>query len=174
MTVISSFSGDSGGDRHKPLARTLLLLLGMGLAACTGSPATLAMQPDFDVATPAGTASVSIRQAPLGMPDRQFARLVETGMEQTAPGSVIPGPVNPPFPAHRIVWHVTLAPTRGMSRIVVNVFDRSVPYAYEQDVIDNDAPEPILTSTIRSLSRRLLADIAARPRAEHAYQSGRV
>jgi hypothetical protein len=138
----------------------------MSVAACTGSPATLALQPDFDVATPAGTASVSIRQAPLGIPDRQFLRLVEAGMEQTAPGSVIPGPVNPPFPACRIVWHVTLTPTRGVSRVAVNVFDGNVPYAYEQAVIENDAPEPMLTYTIRSLSSRLLADMAARSRAD--------
>jgi hypothetical protein len=146
----------------------------MGLAACTGSPATLALQPDFDMATPAGTASVSIRQAPLGMPDRQFLRLVEAGMEHAAPGSVNPGPVNPPFPVRRIVWHVTFNPRGGTSRVVVNVFNGSVPYAYEQDVIENDAPKRVLTYTIRSLSSRLLADMAARSLADRRLSFGGV
>ena len=113
------------------------------------------------MATPAGIASVSVRQAPPGMTDAQFLRLVEAGMEQAAPGSVSPGPVNPPFPGRRIVWHVDLTSSPGISRVVVNVFNGSVPYAYEQDVIANDTPTRVLTYAIRSLSSRLLADIAA-------------
>lgn len=155
-------------------ALALSLLLAMGLGACTGSRATLALQPDFNVATPAGIASVSIRQAPPGMPDAQFLRLVEAGMEQAAPGSVYPGPVNPPFPTFRIVWHVTVTPPNGMSRVAVNVFNGSVPYAYEQDVIENDAPEGVLTYTIRSLSSRLFADIAAHSNADAHLSFGGV
>jgi hypothetical protein len=47
------------------LGRTCALLL-CGLASCTGSPATLALQPAFEIMTPAGTTSVSIREAPAG------------------------------------------------------------------------------------------------------------
>jgi hypothetical protein len=66
----------------------------------------------------------------------------------------------------RIVWHVNLMPQRGASRLVVNVFNARVPYASEQDVIANGAAEGALTDVIGSLSRRLLADIAAHPDAD--------
>src|SRR5437870_1462977 len=62
--------------------RSLLLLL--GLAACTGSPASVASRPDFEVMTPAGLANVSIRQSPPGMTDAEFARFVLAGMERAA------------------------------------------------------------------------------------------
>ena len=66
-------------------ARTLALVLLSGLAACTGSPATLAMRPDFEMMTPAGLASVSIRQSPPDMTDAEFTRLVIAGMTRAAP-----------------------------------------------------------------------------------------
>src|SRR5437868_4782950 len=114
------------------LARTRALVLLSGLAACTGSPATLALQPDFEVMTPAGIASVSIRESPPGMTDAQFTQLLKAGMERAAPDSVIAGRVEPPFPSQRIVWHVNPSPPRGIARLVVNVFDGANPYAYEQ------------------------------------------
>lgn len=43
------------------LARTCGLLLLFSLTACTGSPAATALQPDFELPTPAGVASVSVQ-----------------------------------------------------------------------------------------------------------------
>src|SRR5437868_2747854 len=54
------------------LAHMRALLLLAGLASCTGSPAALALQPDFEVMTPPGVASVSIRQSPPGMTQAEF------------------------------------------------------------------------------------------------------
>jgi len=157
------------GDRSKlrrvtpgALAHTCALLLLCGLASCTGSPATLALQPAFDVMTPAGIASVSIRESPAGMSDAEFTRLVMAGMERAAPASVIAGRVEPPFPSRRIVWHVNLSAQRGISRLVVNVFDGANPYAYEQDTVTDDAPATEVTSAVELMSERLLADVAAR------------
>lgn len=136
------------------LARTLLPML--GLVACTGSPGTLAMQPDFDVMTPAGIASVSIRQSPPGMPEAEFTQQVKLAMERAGSGI----PVEQPLPAQRIVWHVMSA-SRGNSRLVVNVFNGAHPFAYEQESITDSAPTAVMTSAIESMSERLLADIAA-------------
>lgn len=143
------------------LARTRALLLLSGLAACTGSPATLALQPDFEVMTPAGIASVSIRQSPPGMTDAEFTQLVRVGMERAARGSAIAGRVEPPFPSQRIVWHVDPSPPMGSSRLVVNVFDGANPYAYEQETVTNGPPTAVITSAVESMSERLLADVAA-------------
>jgi hypothetical protein len=142
------------------LAHTRALLLLCGLASCAGSPRTLALQPDFEVKTPAGVASVSIRESPVGMTDEEFAQLVMAGMERAARGSVIAGRVGPPFPFQRIVWHVNLSAQRGVSRLVVNVFDGASPYAYEQDTISNGSPAAVITSVVESMSKRLLADVA--------------
>src|SRR5277367_190224 len=79
-------------------ACTRALLLVSGLAACTGSPATLALQPDFEVMTPAGIASVSVRQPLPGMTDAQFTQLVTTGMHRVARDNVTPGGVGSPTP----------------------------------------------------------------------------
>jgi hypothetical protein len=143
------------------LARTRALLLLSGLAACTGSPATLALQPDFEVMTPAGIASVSIRQSPPGMTDAEFTQLVKASMEGAARGGLIAARVEPPFPSRRIVWHVNLSPSRGISQVVVNVFDGANPYAYEQETVTNSAPTAVITSAVESMSERLLADVAA-------------
>jgi hypothetical protein len=149
------------------LARTrALLLLLSGLAACTGSPATLALRPDFEVMTPAGVASVSIRESPPGMPEARFTQLVKAGMERASPGSVIAGPVEQPFPSRRIVWHVnTAAPPRGISRLVVNVFDGANPYAHEQEVMADSEPKAAISSAVASMSERLLADVTAQANA---------
>jgi len=143
------------------LAHTGALLLLCGLASCTGSPATLALRPDFEVMTPAGIASVSIRESPLGMTDAEFTQSVRAGMERATDDSVITAPAESPFPSQRIVWHANIAPQRGVSRLMVNVFDGANPYAYEQDTIANDAPTAEVTSAVASMSERLLKDVAA-------------
>lgn len=142
-------------------ATVLTLVLLLGPAACAVSPATLASQPDFVLVTPAGVAGVSVREALPGSTDAQSAELVRMGMEQAAPGSVIVGPVDPPFPSRRIVWHVNQIPPRGASRLVANVFNGTTPYAYEEEVIDDSAPTAATVCEVASISKRLLADIAA-------------
>ena len=52
------------GWRASLVALALVSLFGH--AACTGSPATLALRPDFEVKTSVGIASVSIREHCLG------------------------------------------------------------------------------------------------------------
>jgi hypothetical protein len=135
--------------------------MALGLAACTGSPAILASQPDFEVLTGAGLASVSIRQSPPGITDTEYAEWVKAAMERAAPGSVVTGPAEQPFPSRRIVWHADPTASRGMSRLVVNVFNGSVPYAYVQQVVANSAPRAVTSSAIESMSKQLLAAIAA-------------
>jgi hypothetical protein len=148
--------------RPSPPALMLSLLVAISLAACTGSPDTLALQPSFEVATPAGLASVSIRETPSSMTDREFLRLIEAGMEQAAPGCVSTQLVNPPYPRLRIVWHVEPEQPGATEEIAVNVFNGSVPFAIEQETLTHNASAPMLTDTIRSMSGRLLADIATR------------
>ena len=137
-----------------------LLLLG-GLASCTGSPATFALRPDFEVMTPAGIASVSIRQSPPGMTDAEFTQLVRVAMERAARGSVTAGRAEPPFPSQRIVWHAEQSASSGISRMVVNVFDGANPYAYQQETVTNGTPPAVIASAVESMSERLLADVAA-------------
>jgi hypothetical protein len=138
------------------------LLLLFGLAACTGAPATLESRPDFEVMTPAGIASVSIRQSPPGMTQAEFTRLVRAGMKR---GARAAGRIEPPFPPQRVVWHVDPSASRGMSRLVVNVFNGASPYAYEQDTVSNSAPAAEVRSAVESMSCRLMADMAARSEA---------
>lgn len=143
--------------------RYLLLLL--CLASCTGSPATLALRPDFEVMTPAGIASVSIRQSPLGMTDAEFTQLVRTGMERAAYRSVSTGRVEPPYPSQRIVWHVNSSIPSPTSRLVVNVFDEAYPYTYEEGTVSDEASPAMVTSVVQSMSKRLLGDITAQTNA---------
>jgi hypothetical protein len=142
------------------VARTLALVLLSALAACTGSPATLAMQPDFEMMTPARLASVSIRQSPPEMTDAEFTRLVSASMARAAPDSVIACCAQRVFPAQRIVWHVDPAAARGVSRLVVNVFDGADPYAYEQEAVSNVTSSAAIASVVQSMSERLLAAVA--------------
>jgi hypothetical protein len=86
---------------------------------------------------------------------------IAAALERATPGDLLEKPVDPPFPWRRIVWHVKLG-LRGVSRLSVNVFDGSAPYAYEQEVLENGAPPGAITSAVRSMSKRLLADIAAK------------
>jgi hypothetical protein len=95
------------------------------------------------------------------MTDLEFTHLVSAGMERGMPGAVIAGQVEQPFPSRRIVWHATPTASRGTSRLVVNVFNGPNPYAYEQETVANSAPTVVITSAIVSMSKRLLADIAA-------------
>jgi hypothetical protein len=151
-----------GPGRPRTSAFGLALALLLGPAACTGAPATVALQPDFEMMTGAGVASVSIRQP---LPGTTFARsteLIRTGMARAAPGSVLPGPIDPPFPSRRIVWHVDQIVPMGASRLIVNVFDGATPYAYEQEVVGNSASPAMVTSAIESMSKRLVVAIAAR------------
>jgi hypothetical protein len=147
----------------RSIASAVGLALGLlfGPSACTGSPSTLALQPDFEVRTAAGVASVSIRQSFPGTTDAEFTQLVKTGMEGARPEDVLGEPVDPPFPSRRIVWHVNPSSSRSASLLTVNVFDGSVPYAYEQEVLENGAPPIAIKAAVRSMSERLSADIAA-------------
>jgi len=142
------------------IARAVAPLLLIAGTSCTGSPRTLASQPEFEVRTSAGVASVSIRQSPPGMTDEEFTHLVREAMERAAPGSVLAGPVVAPYPLRRIVWHVDPTPSRGASRVVVNVFDGAEPYAYEQDTVADSEPTDAIEFTLTSMSERLSADIA--------------
>jgi hypothetical protein len=139
-----------------------LMLLLLFQTGCTGSPATLRQPPDFEVATRAGIASVSIRQSLPGMTHAESAHLIRTAMESAAPGSVLSAPVKPPFPVLRIVWHVQRMPPRGGSRVVVNVFAGSIPFAYDLETVDDSAPTANTEWAVRSLSEQLLTTIGLR------------
>jgi hypothetical protein len=138
----------------------LALVVLFCLAGCTGSPSTLALQPDFAMTTPIGIASVSMRDSLPGVTDHEFSQMIRAGMERAAPGDVFPGPVQRPFPEYRIVWHVFPYGNHGTSRLAVNIFKVSVPFAYEQAVIGNGAPTTSIVGTIESMSRWLIADVA--------------
>jgi hypothetical protein len=144
------------------LACKRYLLLLSCLASCTGSPATLAMRPDFEVMTPAGVASVSIREAPLGMTDGEFTQLVRAGMKRAAYRSITTGWVGPPYPSQRIVWHVNLSVPHSVSQLVVNVFDEAYPYALEEGRISTDASPAMIASVVESMSDRLFGDMVTK------------
>jgi hypothetical protein len=94
------------------------------------------------------------------MTDAEFTRVVVLGMDQAADESVFAGPVAPPFPERRVVWHVTPGPARGTSRLVVNVFNGAHPFVYEQETVANGAPAATIRSAVGSMSERLMADVA--------------
>jgi hypothetical protein len=147
--------GRLGGWRASVGALALVSVLSS--AACTGSPPTLAQPPDFEVKTSGGIAGVGIRGSLPGVTDSEFVQLVRTGMGRAAPGSVLPGPVELPFPECRIVWHVNPSAEPGVSTLVANIFDRSVPVAYEQETVTNNAPTSTVTYAIESVTDRLMA-----------------
>jgi hypothetical protein len=144
------------------LFRTLSMSASILASACTGSQATLALQPDFDLTTSAGPASVSIRETPPEMTFAEFERAVSAGMQSAMPNCGQTAPVAAPFPARRIVWHVYPVFPRGVSRLVVNVFDGSRPTAEAQQVIDNTAPRSSVEYAVRTLTRRLMAKLDQR------------
>jgi hypothetical protein len=143
----------------------LALLLLCGLASCASAPTPVAAQPDFAVTTPAGVTSVSLRETPPGMSDAEFAQLIRSGIEKAAPGSVIAGPVAPPFPTQRIVWHVSPSTETGSSRLTVNAFDGARAFAYEQETVADSVPMAVTRSAVDAMSQRIMADIAAHARA---------
>jgi hypothetical protein len=136
-----------------------LMFLLLFQTGCAGSPATLRLPPDFEVVTPAGIASVSIRQPLPGMTDTESVHLIRTAMESAAPGSVLSAPVKPPFPVLRIVWHVQPMPPRAGSRVVVKVFAGSIPFTYDLETVDDDAPVADTEWAVRLLSKQLLTTI---------------
>jgi hypothetical protein len=144
--------------RSLPSFCALALIALFGPAACTGSPATLALQPDFAMTTPVGIASVSVRESVPGLTDGEFEQLVRTGMGRTAPNAMLSGPVQPPFPQFRIVWHVSSYGHDGASSLFVNIFRGSEPFAYEQEVIENGAPRATIVGTIEALTKRVFAN----------------
>ena len=141
------------------LLPALTLGVSVLVSACTGSPATLALQPDFDVATSAGPASVSIREAPPDMTFAEFEQAVSAGMQSAMPALAQTTPVAAPFPDRRIVWHVYPIIPRGASRLVVNIFDGSGPTFEAQQVIDNTAPHSSVEYAVRTLTLRLMAKL---------------
>lgn len=145
------------------LFRTLSLSASVLLSACTGSPTTLALQPDFDVATSAGPASVSIRDTPPDMTFAEFQQAVSAGMQSAMPARAQTTSVAAPFPARRIVWHVHPIIRSGTSRLVVNVFDGSSgPTVEAQQVIDNAAPRSSVEYAVQALTQRLMAKLDQR------------
>jgi hypothetical protein len=78
-------------------------------------------------------------------------------MERAASDAVLPVPVQRPSPEFRIVWHVHPYGHGNTSRLVVNIFKASAPFAYEQAVVDNSAPRDAIVGTIESMTRRLIA-----------------
>jgi hypothetical protein len=143
-------------NRSSLLAMPALVAL-LGLPACTGSPATLALQPDFEMTMPSGIVSVSIRESLPDMTDDEFRQIIRVGMEHAAPGAVLPGPVRAPFPQSRVVWHVISDSPHGTSRLSVNIFRGSTPFVYEQAIVDNSAPPATISGIVESLTRRLIA-----------------
>lgn len=136
----------------------LPLLVAIPTLDCTGSPGTLAPPPAFEVMTPTGIAGVSIGESPSGMTDAQFMQVVAHGMGSAMPGSLIKSPVIAPYPARRIVWRVNPFAGRGITRLFVNVCDGANCFAYEQQVLDNDAPPVVLRSAVVSMTNELMAD----------------
>jgi hypothetical protein len=142
-------------------ARYGALLFLSGLASCTGSPATFAVPPNFEITTPAGVAGVCIRTSPPGMTDAEFTHMVRTGMERETDNSIMAPALVPPLPTRRIVWHVNQSPPNPVSRLVANVFDGRTPFAYEQETISNDTPKAAITAAVKSMSERLMTKIAS-------------
>jgi hypothetical protein len=143
---------------HTAFAGLLLASL-CGLAGCTGGSEALALRPDFEVNTQSGLAAVSVREAPPGMADDRFTQLIETGMNRAQPGSVVvASAARGPYPAHRIIWHVEPEATRGVSRVTVNSYNGGTPFAFEQDVVTDDATGGQIVSTVEALTRRLAVD----------------
>jgi hypothetical protein len=165
----SSHRCPSGRDKgHEPMttirnrvAGTWAILFVLTPVACTGSPATLSMRPDFEVATSAGTASVSIREPMPGLTYAESEQLVRAGMASVMRVSSDDVPMTPPFPERRIVWHVQPTAGRGTSRLAVNIFAGSVPVAYVQEVVANEATRRTMTFAIASLTKRLIEQYTA-------------
>ena len=159
----------SGRGRRRRPSWPLLMVLGttsmLTLSACAISPSALTTQPAFAYKTQDGIDSVSVRESIPGMPSDQFVRLVKAGMTRAAPGSVLPGTVEQPFPTQRIVWRATSegAGNAGVSWLIVNVFNGSRAVANQQETVPNTAPRETLVTTIQSMTSRLLAETPTAP-----------
>ena len=138
---------------------TLSLLVPITSTTCTGSPATVALKPAFEVTRTGGPAGVSIRESPPDMTFAEFEDAVRTGMQPAMPEVLQQTCVAAPFPDRRIVWHVYPIFPRGTSRLVVNVFNGSVPFEHAQQVIDNSAPPSTIVYAVRTLTGRLAAQL---------------
>jgi hypothetical protein len=95
------------------------------------------------------------------MPLGEFAQVVRNGMGPEMPASPPTGTVVP-YPGRRFVWHVYPVAPRGVSRIVVNAFDGSAPFAYEQQVVENGASAVAMTGTVGAMTRQLMAKLEQR------------
>ena len=146
--------------------RPRTFIAGLALASllatvgCTGSSYTVAVPPDFEVMTPEGIASVSIREPLPNLTDAEFQRVVMAGMAEAMPGELVEHPVSAPYPTRRIVWHVNPLAERGVSRLFVNVFDGATPVAYEEDTVSGGAPRGAITQVVASLTTRLVTRYA--------------
>jgi hypothetical protein len=128
----------------------------IALSGCTGSPATLAMKPDFDMVTPGGVVSVSVREALPGMPDNEFRDVVMTGMEHGCSCAAVASRPTGPYPERRIVWHVTSnTASLGVSTVAANIFNGSVPFASAQAVVPDGIESGALIDTVASITRQL-------------------
>lgn len=137
--------------------RRLPVLAGVALlAACSGSPATLAERPTFDITTPVGVSSVAIRNAPTGMTDDAFTSTVMDGMLDGCRCTYRLSHFIGPYPDYRIVWHVDPTVHGGMSHLVVRMFNGGGPFVYAQDDIRDGASRDVLEHTVAMLTRRLM------------------
>src|SRR3984957_9602760 len=77
QTVV--FGRVAGPNRSRPSFVALALGLLIGPAACTGSPTTVALQPDFAIKTSAGNARGGRRETPAGLTGQGVARMGTAG-----------------------------------------------------------------------------------------------
>jgi hypothetical protein len=151
------------------IVSTLPLLVALPVLGCASSLQAQASPPAFEMATPTGVASVSIRKAPPGMTDAEFAKIVARGMASAMSVSLGETPAIAPYPTQRIVWQVNPMAGRGITRLFVNVSDGPDAFAYEQQVLDNDAPPVVLRSAVTSMTNQLLAEVDRHDARASAY-----
>ena len=60
------------------------------------------------------------------------------------------------------MWHVNPVPVDGVPHLVVNVFDELVPFAYEEEVVNNSVLAVSVGYAVRSLTRRHFCACLAR------------
>jgi hypothetical protein len=148
----------------------LPLLVVIPTLGCTGSPGTPTL-PAFEVMTPTGIASVSIRESPPGIADVEFIHLVANGMESAMPGCQMKTGAVAPYHSRRIVWSVNPMAGRGVTRLFVNVSDGANSFAYEQQVLDNNATPVVLQSAVVSMTNELMVEIDRHDARAMAYVS---
>jgi hypothetical protein len=159
---LSAAQRNRGDAMLKEIYRHLEGEMPAGASQLGARATTRALQPDFEVTTPVGPASVSIRETPPNMTFAEFEQEVGVGMRSAVPTSQQTTPVTTPFPTCRIVWHVYPDFIRGYSRLVVNAFDGSRPISDAQHIIDNTAPASTVVYAVRTLTERLAAKVNQR------------